>query len=74
MCLAIPSRVITVDDGMATIDVCGARKQVSLMLLQEPPRIGEYVLVHAGFALQKIEKERAETGDYARIIHRRQYP
>ena len=66
MCLAIPSLVISVDDLMATIDVCGARKQVSLMLMQESPRIGDYVLVHAGFALQTIEKERVESGE---IMH-----
>jgi hydrogenase nickel insertion protein HypA len=66
MCLAIPSLVVTIDDLMATIDVCGARKQVSLMLMQDMPRIGDYVLVHAGFAIQKIEKERVESGE---IMH-----
>jgi hydrogenase nickel insertion protein HypA len=66
MCLAIPSLIISVDDLMATIDVCGARKQVSLMLMQDAPRIGDYVLVHAGFAIQKIEKERVESGE---IMH-----
>jgi hydrogenase nickel insertion protein HypA len=66
MCLAIPSRVISIDDLTATIDVYGARRQVSLMLLAEEPRIGDYVLVHAGFAIQKIEKERLESGE---IMH-----
>jgi len=63
MCLAIPSRVISIDDLTATIDVFGARRQVSLMLLPEEPRIGDYVLVHAGFAIQKLEKERLESGE-----------
>ena len=66
MCLAIPSRVISIDDLIATIDVYGARRQVSLMLMPEEPRIGDYVLVHAGFAIQKIEKERVESGE---IMH-----
>jgi len=66
MCLAIPSRIISIDDLTATIDVYGARRQVSLMLLAEEPRIGDYVLVHAGFAIQKIEKERLESGE---IMH-----
>ena len=66
MCLAIPSRIISIDDLIATIDVYGARRQVSLMLLPEEPRIGDYVLVHAGFAIQKIEKERLESGE---IMH-----
>jgi hydrogenase nickel incorporation protein HypA/HybF len=66
MCLAVPSRIISIDDLIATIDVYGARRQVSLMLLPEEPRIGDYVLVHAGFAIQKIEKERLESGE---IMH-----
>lgn len=66
MCLAIPSRIISIDGLIATIDVYGARRQVSLMLLPEEPRIGDYVLVHAGFAIQKIEKERLESGE---IMH-----
>ncbi|HTP05269.1 MAG TPA: hydrogenase maturation nickel metallochaperone HypA [Nitrospirota bacterium] len=66
MCLAVPSLVISIDDLIATIDVYGARRQVSLMLLPDPPRIGDYVLVHAGFAIQKIEKERVESGE---IMH-----
>lgn len=63
MCLAVPSRIISIDDLNAVIDVYGARRQVSLMLLPEEPRIGDYVLVHAGFAIQKIEKERVESGE-----------
>jgi hydrogenase nickel incorporation protein HypA/HybF len=66
MCLAIPSRVISIEDLTATIDVFGARRQVSLMLLPEEPRIGDYVLVHAGFAIQKLEKERLASGE---IMH-----
>ena len=66
MCLAIPSLIVSIDDLIATIDVYGARRQVSLMLLPDAPRIGDYVLVHAGFAIQKIEKERVESGE---IMH-----
>jgi len=66
MCLAIPSLIVSIDDLIATIDVYGARRQVSLMLLPEAPRIGDYVLVHAGFAIQIIEKERVESGE---IMH-----
>ncbi len=63
MCLAVPSLIVSINDLLATIDVYGARRQVSLMLLPEKPRVGDYVLVHAGFALQKIEKERIESGE-----------
>jgi hydrogenase expression/formation protein HypC len=49
MCLAVPSNVISIDNDIATIDVYGARKEVNIMLLPETPRLGDYVLVHAGF-------------------------
>jgi hydrogenase nickel insertion protein HypA len=62
MCLAIPSRVISIDNLFATIDVFGARKEVSLMLMPEEPRVGDYVLVHAGFAIQKVDKDVVESG------------
>lgn len=60
MCLAVPSKIVEIDGYMATVDVMGLRKQVSLMLLPEEPKIGEYVLVHAGFAINKMEPEEAQ--------------
>lgn len=61
MCLAIPSKIIEKDDLVATVDVCGARREVNLMLLPEEVEIGDYVLVHAGFAMQKVDQEAAES-------------
>lgn len=66
MCLAIPSKVVSINHGMATIDVYGARKDVSIILLPETPRLGDYVLVHAGFAIQSIKAETFQTGE---IMH-----
>ena len=66
MCLAVPSKIIALDNLIATIDVYGARRQVSVMLLPEEPRVGDYVLVHAGFAIQKIDKETVDSGE---IMH-----
>ena len=63
MCLAVPSKVISIDDGVALIDVYGARREVSLTLLSEEPRIGDYVLVHAGFAIQTVTKESVDSGE-----------
>ena len=40
----------------ATVDYYGARKKINLMLLPEEASVGEYVLVHAGFAIQKIDE------------------
>lgn len=59
MCLAVPSRIVEIDDQMATIDVSGIRQAVSLLLLPEPAAIGDYVLVHAGFAIHRIDEEAA---------------
>lgn len=57
MCLAIPSKVIKINDMIATIDVYGARRDISLMLMPDEVEIGDYVLVHAGFAIQKVRED-----------------
>ena len=58
MCLAIPSKIVKIDNNMATIDVDGVRREVSLLLLEDA-RVGDYVIVHAGFAIQKIDEAAA---------------
>jgi hydrogenase nickel incorporation protein HypA/HybF len=63
MCLAVPSKIVSIENDLATIDVYGARKEVSILLLPEEPRIGDYVLVHAGFAIQSIAAEAFQTGE-----------
>lgn len=67
MCLAIPSKVIEINNTMATIDVYGARRDVSLLIMPEEVSIGDYVLVHAGFAIQKVDREAGE--DALRLIN-----
>ncbi|MEN8231184.1 MAG: HypC/HybG/HupF family hydrogenase formation chaperone [Thermodesulfobacteriota bacterium] len=57
MCVAIPSKIISIEGLLAMVEVYGARRQVNLMLLPEEAEIGEYVLVHAGFAIQKVDVE-----------------
>ena len=58
MCLAIPSKIVKIENNVATIDVDGVQREASLMLV-ENPRIGDYVIVHAGFAINKINEEDA---------------
>ena len=60
MCLAIPSRIVSTDGITAVVDVCGARREANLMLLPEEAAPGDFVLVHAGFAMQKVDRESAE--------------
>ena len=59
MCLAMPARVVARQDYLATVEMEGIRRQASLMLLPEA-KVGDYVLVHVGFALQIIDEAEAE--------------
>ena len=59
MCVGVPSKIVKIDDSMARIDVEGAQRDVSLLLLDEEVQIGDYVIVHAGFAIRKIHEEDA---------------
>jgi hydrogenase expression/formation protein HypC len=58
MCLAIPSKITQIENGMATIDVDGVKREASLLLLEDVG-IGDYVIVHAGFAIHKIDEAAA---------------
>lgn len=60
MCLAVPSRIISKEDLTAVVDSHGTRLRVSLLLLPEEVDVGDYVLVHAGFAIQKVDTKAAE--------------
>jgi hydrogenase expression/formation protein HypC len=58
MCLAIPSKIIDICSNIATIDVDGVRRQASLMLVEDA-QVGDYVIVHAGYAIQKLDEAAA---------------
>ena len=58
MCLAIPSKIVKIENTIGTIDAGGVKKEISLLLL-ENARIGDYVIVHAGFAIHKIDESTA---------------
>ena len=59
MCLAIPARVVELlPDDMARIDLDGVRKDISLSLV-EGVQVGDYVIVHVGYALQLLDPEEA---------------
>lgn len=61
MCLSIPSKVVEIDENnMATVDTMGVKRQVTLDLIGEPVAVGEYVLIHVGFAMNKISVEEAQ--------------
>ncbi len=58
MCLAIPSRITHIENQMATIDVDGVKRESSLLLLEDA-KVGDYVIVHAGFAINKLDEAAA---------------
>ena len=61
MCLAAPSRVIEVREGMAVTECFGQVREVSLLLMNEDVAAGDYLLIQAGgFAFERVEAERAE--------------
>jgi hydrogenase expression/formation protein HypC len=59
MCLSVPARVVAVhDDHWATVEVGGTSKRISIDLVEDV-QPGEYVLVHVGFAIQKVDEAEA---------------
>ena len=60
MCLAIPARVVELLPGQqAVVDLSGVRKQVSIALVDDA-QLGDYVILHVGYAIGKIDPEEAE--------------
>ena len=59
MCLAIPAKIVKVDGIMATAEVGGVQKEISLALIEDVA-VGDYVIVHVGYALNRLDPEEAE--------------
>jgi len=60
MCLAIPARIVELLEGdNCRVDLGGVRKEISLALVDDA-RVGDYVIVHVGFALSLLDAEEAE--------------
>jgi len=68
MCLGIPGQIVSLDDAdamIATVDVCGVRRRVNLACIIGPDHpfeacLGDWVLVHVGFAMSRIDEEEAQ--------------
>ncbi|UCF79079.1 MAG: HypC/HybG/HupF family hydrogenase formation chaperone [Candidatus Eiseniibacteriota bacterium] len=58
MCLAIPVRVMEVSGDTATVEIEGVRREVNVMLVPDI-KVGEYAVVHAGFAIGKLDEQEA---------------
>lgn len=58
MCLAIPGKIMAIKNQLATVDFDGIIKEVNVSLVEI--KVGEYVMVHAGFAIEKMDDEYAK--------------
>lgn len=58
MCLSIPSEILEIDElNNALVQTLGVKRRVSLDLISEPCEVGDFVLIHVGVAMEKIDKE-----------------
>ncbi|GAA7033186.1 HypC/HybG/HupF family hydrogenase formation chaperone [Helicobacter pylori] len=59
MCLAIPSKVIAIKDNVAILETLGVQREASLDLMGESVKVGDYVLLHIGYVMSKIDEKEA---------------
>ena len=59
MCVAVPMQVVSIDGEIAVTEIDGVRREASLMLLAEEVAVGDFVIVHAGFAISKLDEGNA---------------
>ena len=59
MCLSVPAQIVSIDGEFGEVSVNGALFRAGLQMIEDP-RAGEYILLHAGFAIQKISDQEAE--------------
>lgn len=59
MCLAVPMQVISSDGDTLVAEIDGVKRRASLMMLAEDVAIGDFVLIHAGFAISRLDEDEA---------------
>lgn len=57
MCLGVPGKVVEINENLAVCDFWGVKKQVRLELVDEPVKVGDYILNHVGYAIRRIPEE-----------------
>lgn len=58
MCWSVPGKILDIKENIATVEISGLKKEIALDIIDDP-KVGEYVIVHAGYAIQKIDEESA---------------
>jgi len=59
MCVGVPMRIISIDGTDAVAEIDGVKREASLMLMADELLVGDYVIVHAGFAISKLDEDEA---------------
>ena len=59
MCIAVPMKVVEIKGNMGVVEYSGVKREVGLMLMEDT-QLGDWVLIHAGFAISKLNQEEAE--------------
>jgi hydrogenase expression/formation protein HypC len=59
MCLGVPMQVVSIDGTDIVAEIDGVRREASLMILDDEVQLGDFVIVHAGFAISKLDEEEA---------------
>jgi hydrogenase expression/formation protein HypC len=59
MCLGVPAKILEISDGAAVVELGGVRREISVMLVDDVS-VGGWVIVHAGFAIEKLSEEEAQ--------------
>ncbi len=57
MCLAVPMEIKSINENVAQVEIGGVANEVRLELIDEQPDVGDFVIVHAGFALRRLDRE-----------------
>uniref|UniRef100_C6E319 Hydrogenase assembly chaperone hypC/hupF n=1 Tax=Geobacter sp. (strain M21) TaxID=443144 RepID=C6E319_GEOSM len=60
MCVGVPMQVISIEGDHALTEVDGVKREASLMLLDQEVKVGDFVIIHAGFAISKLDEEDAK--------------
>lgn len=59
MCWSVPGKITEVKGNTAKVEISGVKREVAMDLI-DAPRVGEYVLIHAGYAIQRVDEESAK--------------
>ena len=60
MCVGVPMQVVSIDGDEIVAEVDGVRRSASLMILGDEVKVGDYLIIHAGFAISKLDEEDAK--------------